>query len=103
MRLVCADGEPQYRRLLQPDQLARLEADGHELEWFDCAPESVEGWAERLRDAEGVLLLWRLPAGVLSATPSVRVVSFVGTGVETYVDLAEARAGDVTVCNVPRY
>ena len=33
----------------------------------------------------------------------MRVVSFVGTGVESYVEMDEARASDVTVCNVPRY
>jgi D-3-phosphoglycerate dehydrogenase len=103
VRLVCPDGEPQYRSLLDPEQLERLETDRHELAWFDRLPDSVDGWIERLRDAEGVLLLWRLPPGVLSACPTVQVVSFVGTGVETYVDLEEAQATDVTVCNVPRY
>jgi D-3-phosphoglycerate dehydrogenase len=103
VRIVCADGEPQYSRLLDDGQLSRLEADGHELDWFDGAPDSVEGWIERLRGAEALLLLWGLPRGALSASPSVRVISFVGTGVETYVDLDEARAGGVTVCNVPRY
>ena len=103
MKLVCPDGEPEYYSLLEPEQLARLEANGNELEWFDSAPESVEGWVDRLRGAQGVLLLWRLPPGVLLACPSVRVVSFVGTGVESYVEMDEARASDVTVCNVPRY
>ena len=102
MRLVCADGEPQYRRRLGEDQLARLEAEGHELVWFDGAPHALEGWSERVRGAEGLLLVWRLPRGVLTANGTLRVVSFVGTGVETYVDLEEARAAGVTVCNVPR-
>lgn len=102
MRLVCADGEPQYHRRLGRDQLDRLEAEGHELVWFDGAPDSVDGWVERLQGAEGLLLLWRLPPGVLSASAGIRVVSFVGTGVETYVDMEEARAAGVTVCNVPR-
>lgn len=103
MKLLCPDGEPQYRRLLDPEQLARLAAEGNELEWHDAAPDSDAAWIERLREAEGVLLLWRLPAGVLAACPRVRVVSFVGTGVEMYVELAEARTGGVAVCNVPRY
>jgi phosphoglycerate dehydrogenase-like enzyme len=103
VRIVCPDGEPQYRRLLDPEQLERLEAEDNELEWFDAVPDSVEGWIERLREAEGVLLLWRLPPGVLAACPTVRVVSYVGTGVEMYVELGEAEAGGVTVCNVPRY
>ncbi len=104
MKLVCPDGEPQYRRLLEPEQLARMEMDGHELEWFDEPPQSDEAWVERLSGAEGVLLLWRLPPGVLRACPSVRVISFVGTGVESYVEMEEALAGGgVTVCNVPHY
>src|SRR4051812_3937831 len=103
MRLTCPDGEPQYRRLLEREQLTRLEAEGNELRWFDAPPDSVEAWIERLSGAQGVLLLWRLPAGVLAACPSVRCISFVGTGVEMYVELDEARAGGVTVCNVPRY
>jgi phosphoglycerate dehydrogenase-like enzyme len=103
VRIVCADGEPQYRSVLEADQLARLEAERHELAWFDGVPSSAEGWIERLRGADGLLLLWRLPRGVLAASPSIQVVSFVGTGVETYVDFDEARAAGVTVCNVPRY
>lgn len=103
MKLVCPDGEPQYRRLIEPEQLAQLEAEGHELEWFDQAPASAEGWVDRLQRAEGVLLFWRLPPGVLSACPGIRVISFVGTGVESYVEMEETRAGGVTVCNVPRY
>ncbi len=103
MHFVCADGEPQYRELLDPGQLARLEAEGHELDWFDGVPDSAEGWIERLRGADGLLLLWRLPPGVLAASPTIQVVSFAGTGVETYVDFDEARSAGVTVCNVPRY
>ena len=103
MRLVCADGEEQYRGLLAADQLARLEAEGNELVWFDGAPDTAEGWIERIGDAEGLLLLWRLSPGVIPACRALRVLSFVGTGVETYVEMNEARAAGVTVCNVPRY
>jgi phosphoglycerate dehydrogenase-like enzyme len=103
MRFVCPDGESQYRELLDADQLAELTADGHELDWFDGAPETYELWVERLDAAEAVLLLWGMPAGVLRACPSVEAVSFVGTGVESYVDMDEARACGVAVCNVPVY
>jgi phosphoglycerate dehydrogenase-like enzyme len=47
--------------------------------------------------------MWALPAGVLTACRSVRVVSFAGTGAARYVDLAEAARCGVTVCNVPAY
>jgi phosphoglycerate dehydrogenase-like enzyme len=101
MRFVVADGEPQYRRLLGDEELALLERDGHELAWFDGPPGSHDAWIERLRDADGVMLLWGLPSGVLTRTPTIRVLSFVGAGVESYVDLDEARAAGVTVCNSP--
>jgi phosphoglycerate dehydrogenase-like enzyme len=103
VKLVCADGEPQYHAMLAEEHLARMQADGHELVWYDGVPETVEGWVERLNGAQGLLLLWNLPRGVISASPQLRVVSFAGTGVEMYVDLHEARAAGVTVCNVPRY
>ena len=103
MRFVCADGEPQYERMLDQEQLATLEREAHELVWLDGPPDTAEGWIERLRGADGLFLLWLLPRGVLRASQSIRVVSFAGTGVETYVDLDEAREGGVTVCNVPHY
>ncbi len=103
MRFVCADGEEQYRAVLDPDQLARLEAAGHELVWFEGRPRTLEEWQERLVGAEGLLLMWSLPAGLLAGHPRLRVVSFVGTGAASYVDLAEARASGVHVCYVPNY
>jgi phosphoglycerate dehydrogenase-like enzyme len=103
MRFVCPDGEPQYRELLDAEQLAQLSTEEHELEWFDGAPATQELWIERLNGAEGVLLLWELPGGVLRACPTIDAVSFVGTGVESYVDMDEARACGVAVCNVPVY
>lgn len=98
MRFVCADGEPQYREHARAADLG-----DNELAWFEGRPPSREVWRERLRDAGGLLLLWGLPAGVLTESPHVRVVSFAGTGAGSYVDLAEARRLGVTVCNVPSY
>jgi phosphoglycerate dehydrogenase-like enzyme len=103
MHFVCPDGEPQYRTLLDDALLARLEEEGHELVWFDAAPETTAEWIKRVRDADGVLLMWRLPAGVIAASPRLRVVSYVGTGIEMYVEVAEARAAGLTLCNVPQY
>jgi phosphoglycerate dehydrogenase-like enzyme len=102
VQFVCPDGEPAYRQILDPSQLARLR-ESHDLRWFDSAPNTKADWIQRLDGAEGVLLLWALPPGVLTESPGVKVISYVGTGVERYVDLAEARKCGVTVCNVPSY
>jgi phosphoglycerate dehydrogenase-like enzyme len=98
VRFVCADGEEQYRSFLRGTDLG-----GNELDWVDGRPADDAEWSKRLRGAEGLLLLWVLPSGVLTASPHVRVVSFVGTGAGSYVDLDEASRLGVTVCNAPRY
>jgi phosphoglycerate dehydrogenase-like enzyme len=100
VRFVCPDGEEQYRRVLDERPLL---AGGHELDWFEGRPADAAGWERRLARAEGVASMWGLPSGVLTASPSVRVVSFAGSGAGSYVDLAEARRLGVTVCNVPSY
>src|SRR2546421_9843968 len=99
MRFVCADGDPESHVLVEE----ALRGGPHELAWFDGTPRDADEWCERVRGAEGVLLMWSLPSGVLTASPSVRAVSFAGTGVQAYVDLEEANRAGVTVCNVPRY
>jgi phosphoglycerate dehydrogenase-like enzyme len=98
MRFVCPDGEPQFRGVLED-----LHAAGHELDWYNGPPRDRHEWDERLRRADGLLLMWSLPTGLLSIHRSVRVVSFAGTGVESYIDMDEARSCGVAVCNVPRY
>jgi D-3-phosphoglycerate dehydrogenase len=40
---------------------------------------------------------------VIRATPTLRVISFVGTGIEMYIEIDEARAAGVTLSNVPSY
>src|SRR5262249_59280923 len=66
-------------------------------------PAGVGEWLARVEGADGILLLWELPSGVLAGAPTVRTVSLAGTGVEQYVDLEEASDHGVVVCNVPEY
>jgi phosphoglycerate dehydrogenase-like enzyme len=100
VRFVCVDGEDQFESVLDREP---LRASGHELVWYDGAPVDLDEWRSRLEGADGVMLMWGMPEGVLSAAPSVRVVSFAGSGAGTYVPMAEARSAGVTVCNVPSY
>jgi len=100
VRVVVPDGDAGLR---DPDVAALLEAAGHELVWCEGVPPDVAGFVERCRDADALLVLWSLPSGVLGACPSVRAVSWAGTGVATFVDLPEAARCGVTVCNVPSY
>jgi len=100
MRFVCVDGEEQFESVLDREP---LRGTGHELIWHDGQPGDLEEWRRRLEGADGVMLMWGMPEGVLSASPSVKVVSFAGSGAGSYVPMAEARQAGVTVCNVPSY
>src|SRR5439155_12885937 len=100
MRFVCADGEKQFKAVLDTEP---VQSQGHELVWYDGPPEDVDEWRGRLDGAEGVMLMWGIPAGVLSAVPSLRVISFAGSGAASYVPLDEAARCGVTICNVPSY
>jgi phosphoglycerate dehydrogenase-like enzyme len=100
MKFVCADGDEEARALVD---LAPVHAAGHELVWFDGRPADEREWLARLNQADGVMLMWDLPRGVLTASKSVRVVSFAGSGAASYVPLDEADRRGVVVCNVPRY
>ena len=103
MRFVCPDGEPTHEAFLRHAAAGAFADAGHDLCVFAGVPCDSDEWVERLRGADGILLGWKLPAGVLGRLPSVRLVSFLGTGAERFVDLQEARASGVTVCNVPSY
>jgi phosphoglycerate dehydrogenase-like enzyme len=103
MRFVCADGEEQYRDAIVGECSRRLREAGHELVWFDAPLDDVDDWVRRAEGADGILLIWSLPSGTLARCPSIRVVSFTGTGVQRYVDMEEAAAHGVLVCNVPSY
>lgn len=102
MIFVCPDGEPQYREVIAR-QGERLRAAGHELRYHEPPPRTEREWDERLDGAGGVLLLLDLPTEVMRRHRSVRVVSFCGTGVRAFVDVAAAGEQDVTVCNVVDY
>ncbi|MFL6043098.1 MAG: 2-hydroxyacid dehydrogenase [Gaiellales bacterium] len=100
MKLVCVDGEEQFRAVLD---LEPVRAAGHQLAWYDGTPSDADDWRRRLDGADGAMLMWGMPEGVLSSAPALRVVSFAGSGAASYVPMAEAERCGITVCNVPSY
>jgi phosphoglycerate dehydrogenase-like enzyme len=100
MKFVCADGDERLRGALD---LEPVHDRGHELVWHDGPPADDDEWVRRLDEANGVMLMWGLPRGILSAVPSIRVVSFAGSGAGSYVPMDEAEGRGVVVCNVPSY
>jgi phosphoglycerate dehydrogenase-like enzyme len=100
LRFVCVDGEEQFRAVLDETPLQQA---GHELVWYDGRPGTAAEWRSRLDGADGAMLMWDMPEGVLEGAPSLRVISFAGSGAASYVPIAEAARFGVTVCNVPSY
>jgi len=73
VKLVCVDGEEQFRAVLD---LEPVRAAGHQLAWYDGTPSDADDWRRRLDGADGAMLMWGMPEGVLSSAPALRVVSF---------------------------
>ena len=71
----------------------------------DCGPrDSDEAMIERCKKADAVMWGWaRLNANVLAACKKLKVASFLGIGIDGYVDLAACRARGIKVCNTPNY
>jgi D-3-phosphoglycerate dehydrogenase len=101
-RIVFADGDPLAGDLLAGGLTARLDALGG-FDFHAAAPASTEEYIARLESAEGILLGWHLPPGVMRAATKLKVVAFTGTGAVNFVDMAQARERGVTVTNTPGY
>lgn len=106
MRIVCIDGEAQYRDIVMSDVAEPLRAAGHEFDWFE------ESFADRdatIARASGYDALYvvgdqgPVPGGLLDANPGLKLVSFVGTGARRFVAMDEAERNGVTVTNVPDF
>jgi phosphoglycerate dehydrogenase-like enzyme len=102
MEIVCADGASEDWPTLEP-LIGRLRARGHGFRWFDSIPPDRASWQERLAGADGLLLIARIPPGILPACPALKIVSVAGTDLARLIPLAEAREGGIAVCNVPGY
>jgi D-3-phosphoglycerate dehydrogenase len=56
------------------------------------------------RDAEAILLGWaKVTRAVIAACPKLKLVSFLGVGVDGFVDFAAAREHGVRIANTPGY
>ncbi|RIK46579.1 MAG: hypothetical protein DCC58_02820 [Chloroflexi bacterium] len=101
--IVCADGDDEYLRILTPEIERAMTLHGVSVTWHNGAPTSEEDWLERTAGAEGLLLLWDIPDNVLRTHPTLRAISWVGTGVGTFVNVPLATERGIAVCNTPGY
>ena len=100
MTVVYPDASPIMRSLLDPAQVALLPG----FVVYEDAPKGEDELIERLRGASAVVLGWTyIGERVLVACPEVKLISFTGSGVGNFVDLAAATRRRVAVTNAPHY
>ena len=100
--IVYPDADTEDLTRFNPERLARLEQHGRFVIHYG-RPANPEEYAERVAGAAAVLLGWDLPAETMAGMDQLELISFSGTGVAKFVDLALAQARGVTVCNSPGY
>lgn len=106
MKIVCIDGESQYADIVRRDVIEPLRAAGHQLDWFEERFADEEATISRAQGYDAVYIIadqGPLPQKFLSSVPSLKLVSFVGTGAHRFVDVAEAENLGITVTNVPDF
>jgi phosphoglycerate dehydrogenase-like enzyme len=106
MKFVCIDGESQYREIVERDVASPLEAAGHTFDWFEESFADIDATIARAAGYDGLYVVGDqgpVPAGLMRANPGLKLVSFVGTGARSFVDMAEAAECGVTVTNVPDF
>lgn len=106
MKIVCIDGEPQYAELVRRDVIDPLREAGHQFDWFEERFADEDATIARAQGYDAVYIIadqGPLPERFLSSVPSLKLVSFVGTGAHRFVNVAEAERLGITVTNVPDF
>ncbi len=101
-KIVCPDGTAEIRQSLSAELEEKLQQLGSFV-WFDGRPETSESYLERVKDADGILLNWDIPADVLSSCPKLRTIAFSGTDPRKFIDLSLATRKGIAVTNTPHY
>ncbi|MBX9472325.1 2-hydroxyacid dehydrogenase [Microcella sp.] len=106
MRIVCIDGEAQYRDIVERDVKTPLEKEGHTFDWFEESFANSEATITRAAGYDALYVIGDqgpVPAELMRRNPQLSLVSFVGTGARRFVSMEEAAECNVTVTNVPDF
>lgn len=101
-KIVFPDADAHLAALITGERLRCLQAVGP-FEVHEGRPRDANDMLARIRGAAGVLTGWGVAPEALRKADGLKVVSYLGTGVAKFVDLALARERGITVCNVPGY
>jgi len=94
--IVYPDAEENLTSVFTGERLARLESLGKFSVYYDGRP-STEEFIHRIGNANAVLSGWGFNNDVLGALNNVEIVSFVGLGVSTFIDMEKAAQQGITV------
>lgn len=100
--IVFADADPPMVPLMVGERLARVEALGA-LRVYEGLAADAADYEARISDATAIMIGWDLPVEVMRKAPGLEVISYLGTGAANMIDLEEAAARGITVCNTPGY
>ncbi len=100
--IVFADADPPQVPLMVGARLARVEALGAFSVYEGFAANAAD-YEARIAGATAIMIGWELPVEVMRKAPRLEVISFLGTGAANNIDLPEAAARGITVCNTPGY
>jgi len=95
-QIVYPDAEENLASVFTGERLARLESLGKFSIYYGDRP-STEAFIHRIGRANAVLSGWGFNNDVLGALNSVKIVSFVGLGVSTFIDLKKAAQQGIAV------
>lgn len=94
--IVYPDAEEALAPLFTGERLARLEKLGTFTAYYG-GPPSPEEYIKRIGDAQAIISGWGLTNEVLNAVTNLEVISFIGLGAASVVNLGEADSQDITV------
>ncbi len=100
--IVFADADPPMVPLMAGTRLARVEALGAFAVYQGLAADAAD-YEARIANATAIMIGWDLPVEVMRKAPRLEVISYLGTGAANMIDLPEAAARNITVCNTPGY
>lgn len=96
-KIVFPDAPSSWNVFFNDERLSRLNSIGaFSLEFSDSHPDP-KTLIERIGEAKGIISGWGVNNEVLGALPNIEVISFIGLGVASFFDLAEAARRGVTV------
>lgn len=75
-----------------------------ELSYFSNIPASVDEAVERVGDAEVLLFSsMQISNEMIDRLPNLKIIQFIGSGAETFVDIEYARSKGIKVLNIEAY